>query len=186
MHLVKRAPTSMGLVLGLLAAAQFAAGAEPMNIRPGLWETTTTSKTTLTGKPSMGPDAATLNSMPPEQRAKIEALMKQYSSGEPRVETTQYCVTPEQVAKGPGFLGKESPQCKTEVLEQSRTDYHFRQQCSGSGGNSNAEIKVHLNNPESATIAMDGTNTSDGRSMTLSGKAASKWIGSDCGKLQRK
>jgi hypothetical protein len=141
----------------------------------------------MTGKAPAGPDAATLNSMPPAQRAKIEALIKQRASGAPVVVTKQSCVTPEQVSKGLGVFANESPRCKTEVLEQSRTDYHFRQQCSEGGtGGSKAEVKIHLDSPELATMAVNAVNTSDGRTVSMTSKGVSKWIGSDCGKLQKK
>jgi hypothetical protein len=174
------------LMAVLLAAGCMAAAADPLNVKPGLWETTSTGTTTRTGTP-MGPDAATLNAMTPEQRAQMEALLKRQTSGQPTVRTNQSCVTAEQVAKGLGnFADTPSPRCKTEVLQKTPTDYHFRQVCSeGGSGQSDVEIKLHLDSPESATMTMDGVHTSDGRTVKMSHKAVSKWIGSDCGKLRK-
>jgi uncharacterized protein DUF3617 len=175
------------LTVGLLAAVCAATAAEPINIKPGLWETTTTGTTTLTGKP-LGPDAATLDAMPPEERARVEEFIKKQASGAPVVQTNQSCVTQEQLSKGlASFAGDPAPQCKTEVLEQSPTDYHFRQVCiEGGAAISHVDVKIHLDSPESATTTVDGTNTSGGRTMTMTSKAASKWIGSDCGQRRKK
>jgi Protein of unknown function (DUF3617) len=172
------------LMTVLLAAGWNAATADPLNVRPGLWETTSTGTTSMTGTP-MGPDAATLNAMTPEQRAQMEAAIKRQASGQPTVRTNQSCVTPEQVAKGLGnFAGTPSPRCTTEVLQKTPTEYHFRQVCSdGGSGQSHVEVRLHLDSPESATMTMDGVHTSDGRTVKMSHKAVSKWIGSDCGKV---
>jgi hypothetical protein len=175
------------LTVGLLAATCAAAAAEPIKIRPGLWETTTTGTTTITGKP-LGPDAATLDAMPPEERARVEEFIKKQASGAPVVQTNQSCVTKEQLSKGlASFAGDPAPRCKTEVLEQSPTDYRFRQVCiEGGAAISRVDVKIHLDSPESATTSVDGTDTSGGRTMSMTSKAASKWIGSDCGQRRKK
>jgi hypothetical protein len=175
------------LTVGMLAATYVVAAAEPINIRPGLWETTTTGTTTITGKP-IGPDAATLDAMPPDERARVEDFIKKQASGAPVVQTNQSCVTQEQLSKGLASLaGDPAPRCKTEVLGQTPTDYHFRQMCiEGGVAISHVEVKIHLDSPESATTTVDGTNTSGGRTMTMTSKAASKWISSDCGQRRKK
>ena len=172
------------LMIVLLSAGCMAAAADPINVKPGLWETTTTGTTAITGAP-IGPDAATLNAMPPAQRAAVESMIKQQTSGQPTVRTKQSCLTSEQVAKGlDNFTDTPRPGCKTVVLQKTPTDYHLQQQCSDGGSRqSNVDIRLHLDSPESATMTMDAVSTADGRTAKMSHKAVSKWIGSDCGKL---
>ena len=136
----------------------------------------------------MGPDAATLNSMTPAQRARVEAMLKQQALGQPTVRTSKSCVTPAQVAKGlDNFTGTPSLRCTTEVLQKTPTDYRFQKKCregdSDRSGQSDVEVKLHLDSPESATMTMDGVHTGDGRTMKMSHKAVSKWLGSDCGSV---
>jgi hypothetical protein len=135
-------------ILLAAAAAAAAAAGDPLNVRPGLWETTSTGSTTVTGTP-MGPDAATLNAMTPEQRTRMEAALKGYASGQPTVRTNRSCVTPEQVAKGlENLTGAPTPRCNTEVLQKAATDYRFRQRCSeGGSGHSAREVTLHLDSP---------------------------------------
>jgi hypothetical protein len=176
------------LIIGSFAAVQFAVADDPGKIRPGLWETTSTSVTSVAGQP-LGPDAATLAAMPPDQRAKVEELMKRATA--PKTSTQRSCVTPEQAAKGLLSLSHDdSPRCKTETLERTSSDLHFRQQCAettGTGkGSSNAEVKIHLNSPESATVVVDAVSNADGRTMTINSNSVAKWVSADCGKEQSK
>src|SRR5690348_14518665 len=66
---------------------------QPMNVKPGLWETTTT----ITVAGEMPIPAEVLNRLTPEQRARMEARMKANSSGHTNTNTHKSCVTKEDL-----------------------------------------------------------------------------------------
>src|ERR1700676_2872864 len=63
----------------LLAAGKV----QPLNVKTGLWQVSTT--TTMSGLPDIPPEMqARLDQMTPEQRAKMEAMMKSRFGGTPQ------------------------------------------------------------------------------------------------------
>src|SRR5258708_23095420 len=71
----------------------------PLNIREGLWEMTVTHS--MTGMPAIPPD--TLAKMTPEQRARVEAAMKQSGMGGPTADVPKECGTKEKLDKQSAF-----------------------------------------------------------------------------------
>ena len=68
----------------------------PLNVKEGLWEMTMThSMTGMPAVPNIPPDA--LAKLPPEQRARVEAMMK----GGPNVQ--KVCITKEKLEKHSAF-----------------------------------------------------------------------------------
>ncbi len=66
----------------------------PLNVKEGLWEITVThSMSGMPAMPSIPPDA--LAKMPPEQRARIEAMMK----GGASTDVHKDCITKEKLEK---------------------------------------------------------------------------------------
>src|SRR5580765_3956296 len=68
---------------------------QPLNVKPGLWETTTTHKTS--GAPPIPPE--TLAKLSREQRARLEDRMNANSAGSTNTVTDKHCVTKEDVEK---------------------------------------------------------------------------------------
>ena len=69
-------------LVGLLASVVLRAAGkvQPLNVKTGLWQVSTT--TTMSGLPEIPPDMqARLDQMTPEQRAKMEAMMKSRFGG---------------------------------------------------------------------------------------------------------
>ncbi|MGA2360569.1 MAG: hypothetical protein ABSF66_16325 [Terriglobales bacterium] len=68
----------------------------PLNVKEGLWEMTVThSMSGMPAMPDIPPDV--LAKMPPEQRARMEAMMK----GGPSTDVRKECITKEKIEKQP-------------------------------------------------------------------------------------
>jgi hypothetical protein len=107
--------------LALLALCSFSLWAgdkiQPLDIKPGLWEFTSTNL--VTGLPAMPPDV--LAKMTPEQRAKIEAAMGARSGGVPRTITHKVCITREKLDKQTAFNDEHKNCTDTVDLFQQET-----------------------------------------------------------------
>src|SRR5258708_18209637 len=98
--------TLLFLLIALFSSAAFAADKiVPPNIKTGLWEITETHA--MTGMPPMAsipPEA--LARMSPEQRAQMEAHMKDTFSGTPKSTTRKHCITKQKLEKDNLFADK--------------------------------------------------------------------------------
>src|SRR5579863_7235884 len=99
--------TIFAILTALAPLAASAADIKPIDVKPGLWETTV--KNDVTGMPAMQmpqiPEE-TLNRMPPEQRARVEAMMKGRGAG--GTNTSKSCITQEMVNQGLNFQNDKS------------------------------------------------------------------------------
>ena len=124
-----------------------------------------------------------LESLPPEQRAKMDALLKDKFSGKPSAATRQTCITPEQAAKGLSHITDDlQGHCKTDVLSQTTTVYHFHALCADpSGTTGTMEGEARLERPDYAKFSMRTSATNaDGKTTSMSIDGTSKWLGADC------
>lgn len=142
-------------LLGLLTlAAGAAAGAEPLNIKPGLWNMSTT--TALSG--SMLPPAL-LAQMSPEQRARIEASLKQQGA-KGHAGSSKTCVTKEDLARGSVHTDPAADQkdCRYQVASQTATHMETHFQCTGQAARA-GEMKFDAVSPEQIKGAIQVTTT---------------------------
>jgi hypothetical protein len=149
----------------------------PLNVKEGLWEVTTThSMSGMPATPNIPPDA--LAKMPPEQRARVEAMMK----GTPDVR--KECVTKEKLQKNSAFSNNRGDCARTLVT---------------STGNK-LEVKIHCEEKQTITdgtlvleaLSSDGvkgtmhsvTNSSNGHNMNMDFTFSSKYLGPACGDVK--
>lgn len=156
-------------LLGLAAGATQAA--EPLNLKPGLWEMNTT--TALSG--SMMPPAL-LAQMSPEQRARIDATIKQRAGGD-HAGSTRSCISKEDLQRGSlrTDKGEDPKNCQYRVVSQTAThmETHFR--CTGQGAR-DGEMKIDVVSPEQLKGAVQVTTTSGKVTVQLAGR----WLGASC------
>src|SRR5579872_2966162 len=89
--------TTLFVLAATLAPLACAQEIKPIDIKTGLWETTT--KMEMAGMPQMPQiPPERLAQMPPEARARVEALMKGQGGG-----TARSCITREMLDKGLNF-----------------------------------------------------------------------------------
>jgi len=180
-------PKFFALVLFSLTAV---AAADNFNIKPGLWETTTSSQSQ--GLPAIPPEQQAerdkmMAKMSPEMRARIEAARKksQASAGVPHV--SKSCVTREDLNKPMSFAdAKEGGKCTKTVLKSTSSTQEIRVDCAGDRYNSTGTIRVTASNPEnwSGTLETTLTPVGGGSPITVKTNMSGKWLGSDCGDVK--
>lgn len=162
------APCMLGAVAGLALAA------EPLNIKPGQWEMSTTTQ--MSGM-MMPPDI--LARMPPEQRARMEATMKQHGVGAgAHPNTTKTCVTKEDLLRGSVRAEKEQDKnCQYRVVTQTATHMETHFHCAGEPPR-DGEMKMEAVSPEQFKGAIQVTTPQGKVNIALNGR----WLGAACGK----
>jgi hypothetical protein len=150
-----------------------------LDVHPGLWEVTTTSKSA--GEIPMPEEE--LAKLPPDQRAKFEAAMKQAMARATAPHTFKECVTEQQIKNG--FKPPENAgiSCKRTVLSSTTRLLEIHEECIGHGQTSG---NFRLEAPDPATIAgtVDMVVTQGARTMTMKNHMTGKWLGADCGDIK--
>ena len=167
----------------VLLSIAFAADAQALNQRkPGLWELQYTAE-----GPAMQAEQERfqkeLASMPPEKRARVEALMKQRGTGPGGTPVGQmrFCLTPEDLAEQSSSsylkgLDDES-NCKSKILSESGSEVRIHATCRNTrGGTREVDTRVYDISPDHYAVDMRSRET--GNDMHMQQKA--RWLGSDC------
>lgn len=164
----------LGLTLLISAALAAANSIQPLNIKTGLWETSST--TTISGEPPIPADD--LAKLTPEQRAKMEDAMKSLAGT--RTFTYKSCVTKEKLAKGTPFKGD----CVWSKFTSTSTKADMVGVCTEDKIKVNVNLQVVALNPESIAGSGQMNFSGNGRTMNSSAVMRSKWIGNECGSVQ--
>src|SRR5581483_6581167 len=125
----------MSVLVVMAGAAALAAGSAygaSLNVRPGLWETTTQSQ--MSGLPPIPPEE--LAKMPPQARARMQAAMQGSMAAMSKPHTVKYCLTQDQIDKG--FAAEEAKHgqndsCQRAVVSSSANAQTVHLTCSGEG-----------------------------------------------------
>lgn len=154
----------------------------PPNVRLGLWEITETHiMTGMPPMPAIPPEA--LARMTPEQRAQIEARMKESYGGSPRVTTRKDCVTREKLEKDLVF-GDNRNECTRTVLSSSSAMTEAKIQCKEKDMTSDGTFKFEVLTPESVKGTVRMVMTGNGRTMHMDLDFISKYLGASCGDVK--
>lgn len=162
----------------LLPAALVAGGKIKLNVKTGLWQTTTTN--TVTGSMGIPPEMAA--KLTPAQRARYEAAAKKQASGTPRTATHKDCLTPEKLQEDP-FTDKshgDNAKCQETVIKSTATDLEVRELCTYGSSKSDIHLSFHADSPEHVTGSGTTTATTGGKVMKSAMKMDSKWVSAAC------
>jgi len=171
---------ALGFVL--LAGAAWAVDAPPpLDIRPGMWEATTTTETT--GTPPIPPEI--LARMTPEQKAKLEARMKAGTSQCPKTDVRKHCITKEEINKGLSF-GDEHGSCQRTVVSGSSSKQEIRIECGNSGIKASGTIHIEAIDPERVKFSVQITSGDGSHSMKINTTGTSKWVSAPCTSDEKK
>ncbi len=165
-------------VLGLafLAGSAWAADAPtPLDIKPGLWETATTTETT--GSPAIPPDL--LARMTPQQQAQLEAQMKAATPHGAHTDVRKHCVTKEELAKGLSF-GDDHGSCKQTVLRASSGKREIHLDCGNSGIKAAGTIRFEAIDREHVKISSEITSGDASHVMKVVSTGTAKWVSAPC------
>lgn len=165
-----------GLALGGLAVLALGADSGPtLNLKPGLWEYKTTVQ--MSGN-LVGMTPEQIAKLPADQRAKMEAGLKQALA--PKTSTKTTCLTPDQLTKM--FDTADRPGCKRTVVTSTRKTQESTASCEQAGMRTTGKLKVEAPDPEHVRGSGETNGSGEGRSMTMKTWFEGKWLGSDCGK----
>lgn len=170
-------------VIALFSCAVWAADKiVPPNIKTGLWEITETHN--MTGMPPMPaiPSEA-LAKMTPEQRAQMEARMKESYGGGQKLTTRKSCVTKEKLEKDSVF-GDDRNECTRTVLSSSAAMTEVKMQCKEKEMTSEGTFKFQALTPESVKGTVRMVMTGNGRAMHMDFDFVSKYLGPACGDVK--
>lgn len=157
-------------------AAAASSNLKPLNIKPGLWESTRTIKTAG----AMPIPAELLNRLTPEQRARMEERMKARSAGHSNTTTEKHCVTKEDLEKDRLKLA-EAKECTTTVLNSTSTSARAKLVCDTQGMHATGSLELLAADPEHLSGAYRSTVDGNGHTMNVEGTWTSKWVSASCG-----
>jgi hypothetical protein len=154
----------------------------PLDLKLGLWETTTKSE--MSGMPmSAMPQIPeeTLAKLPPAQRAQIEARMK--GMGGPQNMTVRNCITRDSLARGAQF-GKADNTCAYKVVSSSSSKQEMHMDCTKGQTKMSGDVTVERVDSDhvKGTMAMKSGDSSTPVNMKMS--FDTKWISADCGDVK--
>ena len=166
------------IVICLWTSVLWAGGTIKLNVKTGLWQTTTTR--TVTGSMGVPPEMA--GELTPAQRARFEAAMKKQASGTPRTLTYKDCLTPEKLAEDP-FTDRshgDNIKCQETMIKSTGTDLEVREICTDGSSKIDSHLVFHADSPEHVTGSGTTTVTMGGHTMNSTMKMDSKWISTSC------
>ncbi len=159
----------------LMAPALWAADKlEPLNVKTGLWETTTTISTSG----EMPIPAEYLSRMTPAQRARMEERLKANSAPKTRTSTHKSCETKEKLEKAPFSNQKE---CTESVVTSTSSKAELKVSCDFGDVKGSGTVTVEALSPEAARGSAQITATGGGHTINTNSTFTSKWLGASCG-----
>jgi hypothetical protein len=169
-------------VLLPMASLSLADDIRPFDAKPGLWETTSTSQmegVNMPAMPQIPPDK--LAQMPPEQRARVEAMLKN-RPGSARTSTNRSCQTRETLDHGMGLQNRGD--CTQQVVSSSSSKMQVHMECSPANGPKSAgDLMIDRIDPGHAKGNLNMKVAGD-HPMTINVSFDTKWISADCGDVK--
>ena len=168
--------------LALLAAAQVPAQTPAPTVKPGLWELNNKVKTgNAQTDQAMGMALKQLANMPPEQRAQIEAMMKQNGvsmpqSGSDGGMVLTACVTPEMAAKKELPLSQKG-KC-TSKQEPVAGGMNISFSCTDPA--SSGQGTIRFNGDSNYTMNMNVSTAASGQPQNVTVESTGRWLGASC------
>jgi Protein of unknown function (DUF3617) len=168
--------TSFSLAAALFCAAAWAADITPLNVKTGQWESTMSGEST--GQLPIPQDM--LDKMTPEQRAKMEAMLKARGMQGPRTSVYKSCLRKEDLAK-PSFGNDETQKsCKQTIVTSSATKMEIHMDCEMGGGKQTGTFKFEALDSGTVKGTMQMTASNGGRVMNINNNFSAKWVGPAC------
>ena len=166
-----RSLTSLVLISGTVAV--LVAQKSPLNLKAGLWE-----MTIQVNMPGGIPPGVDTSKMTPEQKTRMETMMKGRLGGTPTV--TQSCVTQEDLDKNQVQKDPPGSECKTVVTKATATLVEYTQTCTGTMAGVR-EARLEAPTPTTMTmVAKSSSGTGAGMTVNMTGK----WLAASCGTVK--
>jgi Protein of unknown function (DUF3617) len=177
------------LITCLMAAAALEVLAAGIGLKPGLWEVRVV-KQVIDGRDMSAQIAQSATRMeqamanlPPEQRARLEAMLKQRGIGQDGNGSYRVCITPQMAKRDAPVLDKEG-RCKPIKLSHHGDRTSFAFDCS-SGRMTTKGKGVATISDELVTTQVDATTQSaQGETHVMHSESEMKYVGPDCGDVK--
>lgn len=157
---------------------------KPLDVKLGLWETTTKSE--MSGMPAMPAmpqiPEETLAKLPPAQRAQLEARMKGGMGG-PRTNTMKSCLTKEALDRGLNFAQNDNS-CTYKVVSSSSTKQEMHSECNRGQMKMTGDLTIDRVDAEHIKGGMTMKSAEGGQPMNMKMSFETKWISADCGDVK--
>lgn len=160
------------LILNVFAMTSYAAD---YNMRPGLWELTT-SNDMLRLVPHI----------PPEQMQGIEALAKEYGVDMPQIANgaavSKVCITQEMAKQKtlPNFYQTQAG-CATQNANRTGNHYQLAFSCDGADLKGNGSAEGNLTSAQQFSGQTKFTGTLQGNPVNETADIQGRWVNSSCG-----
>jgi len=177
-------------VAALAAFAAFNGLAAEFGLKPGLWESRVV-KHVLDGK-DMTPQVTAamaqmqnnLSRLPPEQRARMEAMMKEHGAlTMGTTGTTRLCISSEMAGRNKPIVDPEG-RCQPTKINQSGNHTTFEINCSASGTVMTGKGESTATGDVIASRVDMSTRKGKGETHLLHNETEMKFLGSDCGDVK--
>lgn len=170
-----------GLAL-LCPLAYPAADLTPFDAKLGLWESTVSMGNAGMASAPAAPQipAAALAKMPPEQREKIEAMMKSRAGGGGF--TTKVCMTRESLQAG--AYAQHDKSCTTKVISSTSSKQVMHVECIREEVKSSGDMTVELVDAQHIKGTMVMKSTAGGQTHDMKMSFENKWVSADCGSVK--
>lgn len=146
-------------------------------IKPGLWEIK--SEREVDGKKAPDPTEQMKN-LPPDVRAKVEAMMKEKGVGMGEGGMNRVCLSRESLDKG-SWQG-QNENCKTEFTGRSTTSWKWHSVCTRPESESDGEALFA--NSENYTVKTHMKMKVQGQERMTTMTIQAKWMGNNCGDIK--
>jgi len=177
--------TLLTAVLLALPTALFAA--DIFDVKPGLWEQTTTMEVSnmpgMQGMPQLTPEQ--LAQMPPAARARLEAMMKGQGQGI----VTKVCRTRESMTDAMSYAARQDNACTPKIVSMSAGKVEVHTDCTGRFTGSGDFVVERIDSEHfKMTGVMKGVTTGEKgaqeRPMNTKMTSNGKWLSADCGDVK--
>jgi hypothetical protein len=151
----------------------------PLNVKEGLWEVTVThSMSGMPAMPNIPPD--TLAKMPPDQRARVEAMM----NGQPSTDVRKECITKDKLEKHSAFSANRGD-CTRTVVSSTSSKLELKFHCEEKQSSSDGTFLMEAIGSDNVKGTMHSVvKTSRGNTMNMDFTITSKYLGPACGDVQ--
>jgi hypothetical protein len=170
--------SNLHLSVRIAACAAFALpclsfAAEPLNIRPGLWDTTQTM--TMSGAPLY---IEGMNAAARENYAKSWAK----DVGKAHTDTDKECITAKEIKDATLFQdqSQKGKQCKQTVSKQTPTAWVASSECKDEKTTNVIQLDYAAPSPDRFTGSMKSTMTTPNGKTVIDMKMSGKWVGASC------
>ena len=156
----------------LVGVACAAGAAEKLDIRTGSWEVTATTQ--MSGMPLSD---EMLGKMTPQQRAEVQAAMREEAAKGPQTEVTRECITAEDVERP--FQSASGEDCTQTIVRTTRTTQEARLVCTGEHKGEGL-LRVNAPNPETMTATLDLRAGDGPNAFTIKSRMKGRWLAAQC------